>query len=287
MTHGPLRVQSTVVHPDHVTSSMRIADPMRGVKHREGNRTQWYAGALTLLAVVANMAIRPYALYLLAQLQPARAIGPSFFSALDVIVLNAGLSYLLILVSLHAARRLGLAWPPIDGWGTGADGASRRRDSVVTAILLGAAAALLLAIGFVLIGDRWAMRSIHAPPIWMAALASPGAGIYEEIWFRLGAMTLAAWLLKQLTGRRGSTPSILWTANLVAALLFGAAHLPQVNGLAPLTPSLIAAILVGNGCIGMACGWLYWRRGLVAAMIAHTTADLVLKVAIPLIGIGG
>ena len=131
------------------------------------------------------------------------------------------------------------------------------------------------------------MRPIHLPPIWMTVLASLGAGIYEEIWFRLAAMTLVAWLLKQVTGRNGSALSILWTANLAAALLFGAAHLPQASGLAPLTPSLIAAVLVGNGCIGMACGWLYWRRGLVAAMIAHTTADLVLKVAIPLIGIGG
>ena len=266
---------------------MRIADAVKDVSHRERKRTRWYTGALTLLAVLANLAIHPYSTYLLTQLQSARAIGPSFFSMQDVIVLNAALSYLVILVSLHTASRLALAWPPIDGWGTGADLAARRRDSVVTAILLGAAAALLLAIGSVLIGDRWPMRPIHPPPIWMAALASLGAGINEEIWFRLGAMTLVAWLLKQLTGRSGSTPGILWTANLVAALLFGAAHLPLVSGLAPLTPSLIAAVLMGNGCIGLACGWLYWRRGLVAAMIAHTTADLVLKVAIPLIAIGG
>jgi hypothetical protein len=236
--------------------------------------------------VVASLAIRPYAIFLVAQLQPARVIGPSFFSTLDVIVLNAGLSYLVILVSLHAARHPGLAWPPIDGWGAGADGASRRRAAVVTAIRLGAAAAVLLTIGSVLIGDRWTVRPIHLPPMWMAALASLGAGIYEEIWFRLAAMTLVAWLLTQVTRRSTSAPGILWTANLVAALLFGAAHLPQASGVAPLTPSLIAAVLVGNGCIGMACGWLYWRRGLVAAMIAHTTADLLLKVAFPLIVMG-
>ena len=273
------------MHADHVTSSRRIGGTVGDARHREGIRTQWYAGALTLSAVVATLAIRPYATYLVAQLQPAQAIGPSFFSALEVIVFNAGLTYLVVLVSLHAARDLALAWPPINGWDSGADGASRRRDAVVSAILLGAAAALVVTVGAVLIGDRWTLRPIHPPPIWMAVLASLGAGIYEEIWFRLGAMTLVAWLLKQGTGRTGSALAILWMANLVAALLFGAAHLPQASGLAPLTPSLIVAVLVGNGCIGMACGWLYWRRGLVAAMIAHTTADLVLKVVIPLIGI--
>jgi hypothetical protein len=187
-------------------------------------------------------------------------------------------------VSLHAARHLELGWPLLGERGIGADVAMRRRDAVIAAILLGAAVALLLAIASMLIGDRWPMRPMHLPPVWMVVLASTGAGIYEEIWFRLGAMTLVAWLLKQLTGSSGSRSGILWTANLVAALLFGAAHLPLASGLAPLTPSLIAAVLVANGCIGVACGWLYWRRGLVAAMIAHTTADLVLKVAMPLIG---
>jgi membrane protease YdiL (CAAX protease family) len=34
---------------------------------------------------------------------------------------------------------------------------------------------------------------------------------------------------------------------------------------------------------GLVFGWLYWRRGLVAAMLAHFGLDLVLKVFIPLL----
>jgi hypothetical protein len=30
-------------------------------------------------------------------------------------------------------------------------------------------------------------------------------------------------------------------------------------------------------------GWLYWRRGLEAAIVAHFAADLVLHVAAPLL----
>ena len=41
-------------------------------------------------------------------------------------------------------------------------------------------------------------------------------------------------------------------------------------------------IFVGNGTPGLVFGWLYWRRGLIAAMLAHFGLDLVLKVLIPL-----
>jgi hypothetical protein len=33
-----------------------------------------------------------------------------------------------------------------------------------------------------------------------------------------------------------------------------------------------------NGIAGLVFGWLYWRNGLVAAMVAHTSADVVLHV---------
>jgi membrane protease YdiL (CAAX protease family) len=36
-----------------------------------------------------------------------------------------------------------------------------------------------------------------------------------------------------------------------------------------------------NGLAGVVFGWLYWRRGLLAAMVAHLTFDLVLHVIVP------
>ena len=33
-------------------------------------------------------------------------------------------------------------------------------------------------------------------------------------------------------------------------------------------------------------GWLYWRRGLVAAMVSHFAADFLLKAVLPMMGIG-
>jgi membrane protease YdiL (CAAX protease family) len=38
--------------------------------------------------------------------------------------------------------------------------------------------------------------------------------------------------------------------------------------------TLVAMVLVGNSLPGMLFGWLFWRRGLEAAMIAHALAHL-------------
>ena len=69
---------------------------------------------------------------------------------------------------------------------------------------------------------------------------------------------------------------------LLAAVLFGLGHLPTVALLVPLTPLVIARTILLNGLIGIACGWLYWKRGLESAMISHFSADLVLHVLLAL-----
>ena len=64
----------------------------------------------------------------------------------------------------------------------------------------------------------------------------------------------------------------------LAAVLFGLGHLPATAALLPLTPAVVARAVVLNGIAGVVFGWLYWRRGLEAAMVAHFCADLVLHV---------
>ena len=56
---------------------------------------------------------------------------------------------------------------------------------------------------------------------------------------------------------------------MTSALLFGAGHLPTTATLMPLTPLVITRALLLNGLGGIVFGWLYWKRGLLAAMLAH------------------
>jgi membrane protease YdiL (CAAX protease family) len=50
---------------------------------------------------------------------------------------------------------------------------------------------------------------------------------------------------------------------------------------------VIVRALLLNGIGGIVFGWLYWKRGLLAAMLAHFSADVVLHVVVPLLGTSG
>jgi membrane protease YdiL (CAAX protease family) len=118
------------------------------------------------------------------------------------------------------------------------------------------------------------------PAAWKGFLASFYGGIAEEILLRLFVMSFFVWLGSFLgkTTDRKPTNAVFWIANILAAVLFGLGHLPATSLLVPLTPLVIIRAVILNGLIGIACGWLYWKRGLEAAMISHFSADLVLHV---------
>jgi membrane protease YdiL (CAAX protease family) len=91
-------------------------------------------------------------------------------------------------------------------------------------------------------------------------------------------MTILAWLISRMFGHSELRPQVAWAAIVMASLAFGAIHLPQLAAAAAATPIGIAATILGNSLVGVVCGWLYWQRGLVAAILAHLSVDLVLHV---------
>jgi membrane protease YdiL (CAAX protease family) len=110
-----------------------------------------------------------------------------------------------------------------------------------------------------------------SPSRFEGFLASFYGGIGEEILTRLFLVSVIAWILR---GRA------IWLAIAIAAALFAAGHLPAAASIVPLTPVLVIRTLVLNSLAGLVFGWLYWRRGLEAAMVAHFSADLVLHVLV-------
>ena len=102
---------------------------------------------------------------------------------------------------------------------------------------------------------------------------------------RLCVQTLCATGLRRLHGETATPPSgaTIWPAIAISTLLFGAGHLPAASRITPLTPALIVRTLLLNGIAGAMFGYLYWKRGLEAAMIAHGTADAVMHVGGPLV----
>ncbi len=113
---------------------------------------------------------------------------------------------------------------------------------------------------------------------WTRASAAFYGATVEEILLRFGLLTA----LMVLFGRGRGGGAGFWPANLGAALAFGALHLPLlgVSG-SPLTAGAVTAVIAGNTVLGMTFGWLYRRRGLEAAMLAHGAADVWLQGLLP------
>ncbi len=122
--------------------------------------------------------------------------------------------------------------------------------------------------------------SVH-PSSWKGFLASFYGGITEEVLLRLFLLTFIVWIGMLITSNKTNKPSlaVLWTANIIAAVIFGIGHLPATVAIgAPLDIFVITRAIALNGIGGMAFGWLYFTYGLESAMIAHFSADIILHV---------
>jgi hypothetical protein len=118
------------------------------------------------------------------------------------------------------------------------------------------------------------------PPLFARMLEG---GITEEVLLRWGFMTALAWLAwRFLQGRGGDVrggavrPALVWVAIVASAFVFGLGHLPLAFHLAGgLDLTLVLFVTGLNAAFGMLFGYLFWRWGLEAAMIAHAAAHLV------------
>jgi len=107
-------------------------------------------------------------------------------------------------------------------------------------------------------------------------------GITEELLMRWGLMSLIAWIGSKITGKQSAIA--VWFGIVIAALIFGVAHLPAVQGLTnELTSNLVVYIITMNSVLGILFGWLFWKKGIEAAMVAHSFAHVAFLSVAPLL----
>ena len=110
-------------------------------------------------------------------------------------------------------------------------------------------------------------------------------GIVEEVMLRLFMMSLIVFILHKLFERKAAMPSVtvLVIANVIAALLFAAGHLPVTFATIGNSPMILFRCFLLNGGFGLAFGWLYRKFGLRYAMIAHGGCHVVSKLILLII----
>jgi membrane protease YdiL (CAAX protease family) len=118
------------------------------------------------------------------------------------------------------------------------------------------------------------MRESAAIPLVVRLLYG---GITEEVLVRWGLMSLLVWIGWRIAGSRPGLPSstVVWLAIALSALLFGLGHAPAViAATGPATATIVVYVTVGNALFGFIAGYLFWRRGLEAAIVAHCLAHV-------------
>ena len=105
-------------------------------------------------------------------------------------------------------------------------------------------------------------------------------GVTEEIIMRLFLMSLLVLIVSRvILGKDKEIPDKVYIiANVIAALLFAAGHLPTTMSMTTLTSLIVLRCFLFNGAIGLAFGYLYRKYGICYAMIAHGFAHLVADV---------
>lgn len=157
-----------------------------------------------------------------------------------------------------------------------------KRPLAVTAVL-SAAGGILFSLDYWTFG-KW-MPEIGAATAatlnWKVVAASVlYGGVVEELMLRLFMMSLIAWLLWKLFFRKQeSAPAgVIVAANVIAALLFAAGHLPAtVMTFGALTPMLLIRCFLLNGGFGMLFGFVYRKYGIQYAMVSHALLHIVSK----------
>lgn len=193
-------------------------------------------------------------------------------------------------LGLLAGRQVGLGAPILQAALQGQPVMDRILAMLPAAVLLGFGSGALImvleAFYFMPRIPRQIANLDVRTPFWKRLLACFYGGMDEEILMRLFLMTGLVWLLGLIWRTPTGAPAVavLWTANLLSALLFGAGHLPATAMNGKLTPIVVTRALLLNGIVGLAFGYLYMRYGLEAAMLAHFSADIAIHlVATPFI----
>jgi len=267
---------------------MEIKNKKTNEKKIISKNVNWKLYIILLIAsIFGTIAILPYTLTLQGGVLQSSAV-PLYAVLAAQIIQSIVLFAVTIFIGLYLAKKVGLGLPILEKWLEG------REVKTYLKSILGISIGLGILVGILIIGLDYlfsfagvpinvTQASIN-PPAWQGFLSCFYGGINEEILLRLFLMTVIVWIIFKIKKTTEGKPTSIgmWLAIVLAAVIFGAGHLPIVMAMTTLTPLVIIRTIVLNAAGGIVFGWLYWKKGLESGMISHFSADIVLHVIVPL-----
>ena len=246
---------------------------------------------LYLGGILGALAVLPFAFELFGS--AISASGPPPDVPLPLLITIGAVQNLLILAlivgfGLKLARRLGLGAPLLESWLYKKPSQTTFAQTLKIGLIAGGALGIVLTAALLYLAPILPNLPFVAAAkiaVWKRLLACFYGGLYEELLTRLLLLSLFGWLLSRGWRKVEVTLSAkhFWVANVFVAVLFGLGHLPSASLVMPITPLVVAVALLLNGVAAVTFGYLYWKRGLEASMVAHFTVDFVLYVIGPVL----
>ncbi|MCC5929866.1 MAG: CPBP family intramembrane metalloprotease [Cyclobacteriaceae bacterium] len=183
-----------------------------------------------------------------------------------------------VTVGTLLCQKVNLSVPLIEKFVGLRDGPVMVREILYHGIIWGLITGILLSIASLfrfLSPEEFELLSASLQPTLAARFLY--GGITEEILMRFGLMTLLVWLAAMIS--KSTRPPVYWTGIVLAAIIFALGHFPVVFQIIETPgPHLISYVLIGNSMGGLVFGWLYWKKGLESAFLAHIFAHVAMVV---------
>ncbi len=123
---------------------------------------------------------------------------------------------------------------------------------------------------------------LSSPPLWQRFLYSFYISIVEEVILRFFLVTLFVWISWKIkkTSEGLPTNTGIWLSILLVSVIYGIVYLSGISSSIDSSLMLAIGIIILNLMAGSIFGWLYWKKGLEAAILANLTATLTFLVVL-------
>lgn len=219
--------------------------------------------------------------------EPLPPLPPPAILKLVTIIQPTVIVTLAVLIGVWLAERVGLHAPAAEAAARGEALLSKLKSQILPGVLAGLASGAALVLSWVVakpfLTAEFVTRAQEFNKFMPHATRFLYGGFTEELLLRWGVMTFLVWAAWRLLQKGEGKPRAIYVvgAIVLSAIMFGMGHLPIASMLAGgLTAPLVVYVVTGNSIFGIVAGFLYWLRGLEAAMLAHMSAHLVLILAI-------
>ena len=188
-----------------------------------------------------------------------------------------------VLLGVLLARKCGLSAPAFEALARGNGFVRALRPQIIPGLiggLLGGIAIILSwVLGKPLLPPEFAARAEQLNKFLPLITRLLSGGITEELLLRWGVLTLLVWAAWRLFQKGQGEPRRVYfvSAIVISSILFGLGHLPVAIALgSKLTTAIVLYVVMANSSFGLIAGYLYWRKGLEAAILAHMLTHVLI-----------